>query len=45
MARTMKHAPAQVANLLRQIEVAIANGERTALSCKEALITEQTSYR
>ena len=32
-------------NLLRQIEVAIANGKSTSLACKEALITDQTYYR
>jgi hypothetical protein len=34
-----------VVNLLRQIEVAVANGKTTSQSCKEALITEQTYYR
>ena len=32
-------------NLLRQIEMAVANGKTTSLSCKEAEITEQTYYR
>ena len=32
-------------NLLRQIEVAVANGKTTALACKEAEITEQSYYR
>ena len=32
-------------NLLRQIEVAVANGKTTPLACKEAGITEQTYYR
>jgi putative transposase len=45
MPRGKKHTAEQVVNLLRQIEVAIANGKSTALSCKEALITEQTYYR
>jgi putative transposase len=45
MARRKKHTPEQVVNLLRQIEVAIANGKTTSLSCKEAEITEQTYYR
>jgi hypothetical protein len=40
-----KHTPEQVANLLRQIEGAAANGKTTAQSCKEAEITEQTYYR
>jgi putative transposase len=45
MARGKKHTPEQVVNLLRQIEVAIANGKSTAVACKEGLITEQTYYR
>lgn len=32
-------------NLLRQVEVAVANGKTTALACKEAEVTEQTYYR
>ena len=42
MARRKKHTPEQVVNLLRQIEVAVANGKTTSLACKEAEITEQT---
>ena len=34
--RQKKHTPEQVANLLRQIEVAVANGKTTGLACKEA---------
>ena len=45
MARVKKHTPEQVVNLLRQIEVSVANGKTTALACKEAGITEQTYYR
>lgn len=45
MARGKKHSPEQVVNLLRQIEVAIANGKSTSLACKEAAITDQTYYR
>jgi len=45
MARGKKHNPEQVVNLLRQIEVAVANGKTTAVACKEAEITEQTYYR
>ena len=45
MARGKKHSPEQVVNLLRQIEVAIANGKSTSLACKEASITDQTYYR
>jgi len=32
----------QIVTLLRQIEVAIANGKSTAQACKEAAVTEQT---
>ena len=45
MARRKKHTPEQVVNLLRQIEVAVAQGKTTALACKEAEITEQSYYR
>jgi putative transposase len=45
MARGKKHSPEQIVNVLRQIEVAIANGKATPLACKEAGITEQTYYR
>jgi transposase-like protein len=45
MARGKKHSPEQVVNLLRQIELAIANGKSTSLACKEAGITDQTYYR
>jgi putative transposase len=34
-----------VVNLLRQVEVAVANGKTTSLGCKEAEVTEQTYYR
>jgi len=40
-----RHTPEQVVNLLRQVEVGIANGKATVLACKEASITEQTYYR
>ncbi len=40
-----RHTAEQVVNLLRQVEVAIANGKTTVLACKEASITEQTYYR
>jgi putative transposase len=35
----------QIVNLLRQIEVEIANGKTTPQACKEAEITVQTYYR
>jgi Transposase len=45
MARGKRHTPEQIVNVLRQIEVAMANGKTTPLACKEAGITEQTYYR
>jgi hypothetical protein len=45
MARGKKHSPEQIVTLLRQVEVAVANGKTTGQSCKEAAITEQTYYR
>ena len=40
-----RYQPEQVVSLLRQIEVAIANGKTTALACKEAGTVEQTYFR
>jgi len=37
--------PEQVVTLLRQIEVAVANGKTTPQACKEAEVTEQSYYR
>jgi putative transposase len=34
MARGKKHSPEQVVNLLRQIEVAVANGKTTSVGCR-----------
>jgi putative transposase len=45
MARGKRHSAEQVVNLLRQIEVGVANGKTTVQACKEASITEQTYYR
>ena len=45
MGRGKKYQPEQVVNLLRQIEVGIANGKTTALACREAGIVEQTYFR
>jgi hypothetical protein len=45
MSRGKKHTAEQIVSLLRQIEVAVANGKTTAQASKEALITEQTYYR
>ena len=44
MARGKKHSPEQIVNVLRQVEVAIANGKSTPLACKEAGIIEQRYY-
>ena len=40
-----KHTPEQIVSLLRQIEVAVANGKTTPIACREGGITEQTYYR
>ena len=40
-----RYKPEQIVNLLRQIEVELANGKTTPQACKEAEITIQTYYR
>ena len=45
MAKGKKHTPEQIVSLLRQIEVAVANGKTAPVACKEAEIVEQTDYR
>jgi len=40
-----RYKPEQVVNLLRQIEVEIANGKTTPQACRDAAITAQTYYR
>jgi transposase-like protein len=45
MGKAKKHTPEQIVNLLRQIEVAVANGKTTPSACREAGITDQTYYR
>ena len=45
MGRAKKYSPEQIVNLLRQIEVTIANGKTHPVACREAGITEQTYYR
>jgi len=45
MARGKKHTAEQIVSLLRQIEVAVANGKTTPVACRESGITEQTYYR
>jgi leucyl aminopeptidase len=44
MGRAQKYSPEQIVNLLRQIEVAIANGKTHPVACREVGITEQTYY-
>jgi putative transposase len=45
MATGKRYQPEQVVNLLRQIEIAMANGKTRAQACKEAEIVEQTYFR
>lgn len=40
-----KYKPEQIVTVLRQIEVAVANGKTTPQACKEAGIHTQTYYR
>ena len=40
-----RYKPEQIVNLLRKIEVEIANGKTTPLACRDAQITAQTYYR
>lgn len=40
-----RYKPEQIVTILRQIEVAVANGKSTPQACKEAAITVQTYYR
>ena len=40
-----RQKPEQIVTVLRQIEVAVANGKTTPQACKDAEITEQTYYR
>jgi len=42
---TKKYKPEQIVNLLRQVEVEIANGKTTPQACRDAQITAQTYYR
>jgi len=44
MGRAKKYSPEQIVNLLRQIEVGIANGKTHLVACREVGITEQTYY-
>jgi len=40
-----RYKPEQIVNLLRKIEVEIANGKKTPQAAREVGITEQTYYR
>ena len=42
---TKRFKPEQIVNLLRQIEVEIANGKTTPQACRDAQISVQTYYR
>ena len=42
---TKRFKPEQIVNLLRQVEVEIANGKTTPQACRDAAITAQTYYR
>jgi transposase-like protein len=42
---TKRYKPEQIVNLLRKIEVEIANGKTTPQAVREVGITEQTYYR
>ncbi len=42
---TKRYKAEQIVNLLRQIEVAVANGKTTPQACRDAEITAQTYYR
>ena len=42
---TKRYKAEQIVNLLRQVEVAIANGKTTPQACRDVGITAQTYYR
>ena len=42
---TKRYKPEQIVNLLRQIEVEVANGKTTPQACRDGGITAQTYYR
>jgi putative transposase len=42
---TKRYKPEQIVNLLRQVEVVIANGKTTPQACRDAGITAQSYYR
>jgi Transposase len=44
MARGKKHRAEQIVNLLRQVEVGVANGKTLPQACRGVEIVEQTYY-
>ena len=42
---TKRYKPEQIVNLLRQVEVVMANGKTTPQACGDVGITAQTYYR
>jgi putative transposase len=45
MGKAKKYTPEQIVNMLRQIEVGIANGKTHPIACREVVSTEQSYYR
>jgi hypothetical protein len=45
MERRKKRTPEQIVSLLRQVEIAVADGKTTAQACNEAAINLQSHYR
>jgi hypothetical protein len=45
MARGRRHTPEQIASILRQVELDVANGKAVPLACIDAGIAEYTFYR
>lgn len=43
--RKKKHTPEQIITKLREIEVALAKGQKPGQACRKAGVTEQTYYR
>ena len=41
----MRHAPEQILNKLRQIRMAVANGQRVAPAVREIGVSQHTYYR
>jgi putative transposase len=40
-----RYTAEEIVTVLRQVEVAVANGKTTPQACRESEITEQTYYR